>query len=1171
MGNMVLKSRAHSKAFDDDGEEANIHSPSNSTKKSPNHSPTPNITNTKTTQPLISGGTTTSGSPHHTIANSQQPSTKSTINSPTNTPTTNSILISNNSNNHSSKPSHNDSQSVTVASSISNQTTTTSTHILANETFSDIEAWNEVPDEYKEGIYVLYGKIKKRYQQANNAPNDLSMRKHAIRIGSPHHFYRYFNVQLKAVKEMIYNEYVEECRRERKKRRDEQSTCRLSNSSNDHEHDNNKDKHDENDDDQDDDDGSSAGSTGSDYDHNHNKHNNHSDMILTQQQQSFNSAEVWTQPTLHHPSLKSQHEDDHHHHSEDQDSSDQSTLSILSMDSYFAQQNEGHKIIFKKPLKVKLIISDLNQPKLASKMASTVNTFVNVFSQFGWVHTAFTISNLKFDWVKSEYCETSDVKGTSCLLAITVKEIHDMSELEDCLKILSEEVSRWNREYSYGSISNDRKLQKKIANCQDFTIFMLRKIGVKDFKFENTSIGDYLETIFNKGLTDVMFTTNKEFRDKYNTLFKEHSNLNHRMIEKKHTFQTHKDLDLFVQDLMDVDPSFENSEEYQLLKAFDRGFWLKYRRSCGVMEGDSNYDELIKNEPLQLEDEHGMLELKCPFGDPNESYSLLAQPTTAMTGNRRSFRTSGRMPFSLNARNDTNNIFRPPTLTTTSPNNNNHRFIPPNNSNRLSSTNTTSGVQGLFQHFAPGTFAPSISFNHGITNTSKTTPQVFRPPPQYQAQTQQQRIHSITPISSPILNQHIQQQSPTLITNSIPITNNSFAYRRTVDDDGHSSGFSSHSSLSCNSNIRTNITGHSKDNIIPMNSETSLSTTPSSTTPPVTSSSTFLTDGQSKLDPLACRLECPIIFLPIVGQYVNNKLSIFEDVINVIETPMDIYNEDIDGFERGEKIDNEDEIISNLRKLDVKNLKLSDITKIYDQIILPYIKIQKQHIGDAEELALWLGYKTKIKRLVKMILPFVHKDIHLTVLLLSVLFKQTFNVKYLKFIGDYLKHCHDTNHGETQVYLIELYKSVKNHLLHHCLNYIDTHVKCREDNLFLAYPKFILKYIDVLISFGYLSNCIDMIFDFFTVCCSFNYSLCIDKTFDYITKMLQCCEREEIPKDFTVHYTKLLITSLKLFSKSYRNGSFGFEFVSSLMKFRKACQRNSGPLYQLVYKETDLT
>lgn len=481
-----------------------------------------------------------------------------------------------------------------------------------------------------------------------------------------------------------------------------------------------------------------------------------------------------------------------------------------------------------------------------------------------------------------------------------------------------------------------------------------------------------------------------------------------------------------------------------------------------------------------------------------------------------------------------------------------------NNANRLP-VNT---VQGLFQHFTPGTFASPV----------------FRPPPQYQAQ-QATRTHPISPIpsSSPILN----QRSPTLLTNP----NNSLTHRRTVDDDGQSSsGFSSHSSLSCNSNIHNitdvhnGILNNEIRNLItlPTLSSTTIGSLP--ITSPVTSpssSKTFLNHvntptEQSKLDPLVCRSECPLIFYRIIV-LVNNKLSIFEEVINIIETPMDIYNEEIDGFEKGEKIDNEDEIIANLRKLNSNHLKFSDITNIYDRIILPYIKIQKKHIGEAEEMALWLGYKTKIKRLVKLILPFVHQDIHLTVLLLSVLFKQTFNVKYLKFIGDYLKYCYDINHGETRLYLIELYKNVKTNLLYHFFNYIDTHVKCRQDNLFLAYPKFISKYIDVLVSFGYLSNCIDMIFDFFSVCCSFDYALCINKTFDHITKMLQVCEREELPHDVTAHYIKLLVTSLSLFTQNHRAGSFVFEYVSALMKFRKACQRKSDNLYQLVYKETDPT
>ena len=175
-------------------------------------------------------------------------------------------------------------------------------------------------------------------------------------------------------------------------------------------------------------------------------------------------------------------------------------------------------------------------------------------------------------------------------------------------------------------MTNDRKVQKKIANCQDFTIQMLQKIGVTDLKFENTSIGDYLESVFSKGTTEVLFTTNKEFRDKYNVLFRDHHI--QRLIEKKHSFPTHRDLDLFVRDFMQVDSLFEHSEECQLLKAFDRGFWLKYRRCCqqqgGQQQQQQQQEEVVRNEPLMEED---TCEMMCPFGDPQESYSLLVQPS----------------------------------------------------------------------------------------------------------------------------------------------------------------------------------------------------------------------------------------------------------------------------------------------------------------------------------------------------------------------------------------------------------------------------------------------------------------------------------------------------------------------------------------------------------------
>jgi hypothetical protein len=48
--------------------------------------------------------------------------------------------------------------------------------------------------------------------------------------------------------------------------------------------------------------------------------------------------------------------------------------------------------------------------------------------------------------------------------------------------------------------------------------------------------------------------------------------------ENSKKFHSHLELDLFVQELMIIDPEFveKYKHEYSLLKSFDRAFWLKF-------------------------------------------------------------------------------------------------------------------------------------------------------------------------------------------------------------------------------------------------------------------------------------------------------------------------------------------------------------------------------------------------------------------------------------------------------------------------------------------------------------------------------------------------------------------------------------------------------------------
>jgi hypothetical protein len=50
--------------------------------------------------------------------------------------------------------------------------------------------------------------------------------------------------------------------------------------------------------------------------------------------------------------------------------------------------------------------------------------------------------------------------------------------------------------------------------------------------------------------------------------------------EKKITFSTHKELDIFVNEILEKKPDFfiSNKSDAALLKSFDRAFWLRHYR-----------------------------------------------------------------------------------------------------------------------------------------------------------------------------------------------------------------------------------------------------------------------------------------------------------------------------------------------------------------------------------------------------------------------------------------------------------------------------------------------------------------------------------------------------------------------------------------------------------------
>lgn len=77
------------------------------------------------------------------------------------------------------------------------------------------------------------------------------------------------------------------------------------------------------------------------------------------------------------------------------------------------------------------------------------------------------------------------------------------------------------------------------------------------------------------------------------------------------------ELDQFVRDLMDIDPLFDTKYpyDYKLLKSFDRAFWLRHTSKPQDPRWEPLREEVQGFDGVELH-------LKCPFGDPNETWSF---------------------------------------------------------------------------------------------------------------------------------------------------------------------------------------------------------------------------------------------------------------------------------------------------------------------------------------------------------------------------------------------------------------------------------------------------------------------------------------------------------------------------------------------------------------------
>ena len=153
---------------------------------------------------------------------------------------------------------------------------------------------------------------------------------------------------------------------------------------------------------------------------------------------------------------------------------------------------------------------------------------------------------------------------------------------------LAKVICEWNSNKSYNQTT---------ANCQHFVEDILAQLNVTP-KYR-TTIDSYLKQLKQKGKCEIQWDVPNEIRE------------NCKIQETSFKFQNHKEIDDLVTKIIEADPDFESSPDFEFLKAFDRAFWLKYFR-----------DPSNKDAHPSLNEDH---ECSCPFGDPERSKSLLSE------------------------------------------------------------------------------------------------------------------------------------------------------------------------------------------------------------------------------------------------------------------------------------------------------------------------------------------------------------------------------------------------------------------------------------------------------------------------------------------------------------------------------------------------------------------
>ncbi|KAG2387468.1 hypothetical protein C9374_001800 [Naegleria lovaniensis] len=303
-------------------------------------------------------------------------------------------------------------------------------------------------------------------------------------------------------------------------------------------------------------------------------------------------------------------------------------------------------IQLKDKIRIKLLVTETarnSTDRTIRQLLSPVLNSFNVLPEMGMFHTALIVGPWKLEFNDSGIVVPRKIMSQAAVLTADIDYISTVDRLEEVIDTLAKVICKWNVNMIYKQTGGD---PTKHGNCQDFVDDCLAALGVK-LNFEG-ALKNFITRLKKTGNSKLQFEMTREFIEKFKlvdlypslrraldnssqetksdqTQGGEGSGAEDELPAGALVFQTHKDLDRFVWYLMQQDYEFQNHYpcEYQLLKSFDRAFWVKALTYPNMEQFHPLYEDedmnvgAAKSSSTSKQASHNEeRKQRCPFGDP---------------------------------------------------------------------------------------------------------------------------------------------------------------------------------------------------------------------------------------------------------------------------------------------------------------------------------------------------------------------------------------------------------------------------------------------------------------------------------------------------------------------------------------------------------------------------